>query len=225
MAAITRRVGLGTMVTAATYRLPGLLVKTVTTLVVLSVGRAWLGIGAGWNEQEAHGLGLPFPPRKARFECLGETLQIAKQMWSGGVEPYRGKHFTLEEAMCRPLPVSRPHPPILVAGGGEKKTLRLVAMYGDACNLFGDAAAVRHKLDVLKRHCDEVGRDYGDIEKTSLGTADLAPGHETASEVIRRCRALAEAGVQHALFNLPNVQDLTPLEVFGREIIPEVAGF
>src|SRR4051794_38842856 len=166
----TQRLRLRLLVTGVTYRHPGLLAKSVTTLDVLSGGRAELGIGAAWYEREHRGLGVPFPPLAERFELLDETLQIAKQMWSGGAGPYRGKHFTLDEAMCRPLPVSRPHPPILVAGGGEKKTLRLVAKYADACNLFGDADAVRHKLDVLKRHCEEVGRDYAEIEKTSLAT-------------------------------------------------------
>jgi F420-dependent oxidoreductase-like protein len=224
-AAATRRIKLGTMATGVTYRHPGILVKTATTLDVLSGGRAYLGIGAAWYEREHRGLGVPFPPIAVRFELLEEALQIAKQMWAGGAEPYRGKHYTLEEAMCRPLPVSRPHPPILVAGGGEKKTLRLVAKYADACNLYGDAPAIRHKLDVLKRHCEEVGRDYAEIEKTSLGGANLAPGQETPAQVIARCKAMAELGVQIALFSMPNVEDLTPLEVFGREVIPEVAGF
>jgi F420-dependent oxidoreductase-like protein len=224
-AAVTRRLRLGTMATGVTYRHPGVLVKTATTLDVLSQGRAYLGIGAAWFEQEHRGLGVPFPPLGVRFEQLEETLQIAKQMWAGGAEPYHGKHFVLEEAMCRPLPVSRPHPPILVAGGGETKTLRLVAKYADACNLFGEAADVRQKLEVLKRRCDEVGRDYAEIEKTTLGRVHLAPGQDTPARVIARCKALAAEGVQHALFNMPDTQDLTPLEVFGRQIIPEVAGF
>jgi F420-dependent oxidoreductase-like protein len=224
-AAVTKRLKLGTMATGVTYRYPGVLVKTATTLDVLSQGRAYLGIGAAWFEQEHRGLGVPFPPLGVRFEMLEETLQIAKQMWAGGAEAYNGEHFTLEEAMCRPLPVTRPHPPILVAGGGETKTLRLVAQYADACNLFGEAPAVRQKLDVLKRHCDTLGRNYADIEKTTLNTVKLASGEDTASDVIARCRALADEGVQQALFNMPGVEDLKPLEVFGREIIPAVAGF
>jgi F420-dependent oxidoreductase-like protein len=222
-AAVTRKLKLGTMATGVTYRHPGVLLKTVTTLDVLSQGRAYLGIGAAWFEREHLGLGVPFPPLGRRFELLEETLQVARQMWSGSTDPYRGKHLVLEETLCRPLPLSRPHPPILVAGGGEAKTLRLVAQYADACNLFGDAAAVRHKLDVLQRHCETLGRDYAEIEKTSLGTVHLAAGHESPGEVIARLRALAEAGVQHAIFNMPNVHELTPLEVFGREIIPAVA--
>jgi F420-dependent oxidoreductase-like protein len=223
-AAVTRKIRLGTMATGVTYRHPGLLVKTATTLDVLSGGRAYLGIGAAWYEREHSGLGVTFPPLRLRFEMLEEALQIARQMWSGDRGAYRGKHFVLEETMCVPAPLSRPHPPILVAGGGEKKTLRLVAKYGDACNVFGDAAAVGRKLDILKRHCDEVGRDYAEIEKTCMGSVHLAPGRESAADIVARCKALAEVGVQHAIFNMPNVHELAPLEAFGREVIPEVAG-
>jgi F420-dependent oxidoreductase-like protein len=224
-AAVTQRIRLGTMATGVTYRYPGVLVKTATTLDVLSGGRSYFGVGAAWFEQEHKGLGVPFPPIAVRFEMLEETLKIARQMWAGGAEPYRGEHFSLDEAMCRPLPLSRPHPPILVAGGGERKTLRLVAQYADACNLFGDADAVRQKLEVLKRHCESLGRDDGEIEKTSLASAHLAPGQESAADLVARCRALAEVGVQHAIFNMPNVHEIRPLEAFGREVIPAVAGF
>ena len=225
LAAITHRVKLGTMVTGVPYRFPGVLVKTVTTLDVLSGGRAYLGIGAAWFEQEARGLGTPFPPLGVRFELLEEALQIAKQMWSGNNGPYQGKHNQLAESLCSPQPLSQPHPPILVAGGGEKKTLRLVAQYADACNLFGDADAVSPKLAILKQHCDRLGRDYGAIEKTTLGTAYLATGQMTAKDVIAHCKALAAIGVDHAIFNMPNVHEIAPLQQFGREIIPEVAGF
>jgi alkanesulfonate monooxygenase len=146
-------------------------------------------------------------------------------MWSADNGPYRGRHFQLAETLCVPQPLSRPHPPILVAGGGEKKTLRLVAQYADACNLFGSPEAVRAKLDVLKRHCEALGRDFGTIEITTLGTVDLQPGKMSAKDVIGHCKALASIGVQHAVFNLPTVHELTPIDIFRREIIPAVAGY
>ena len=225
LAAVTSKVKLGTMVTGVIYRYPGILVKTVTTLDVLSGGRAYLGIGAAWNEAEARGLGTPFPAIGVRFELLEETLQIAKQMWSPNNGAYQGKHNQLRETLCSPQPLSRPHPPILIAGGGEKKTLRLVAQYGDACNVYGPLETVRAKLGVLKAHCDALGRDYASIEKTTLGTVDLQPGKMSASDVIAQCKALAELGVHHAIFNIPNVHELEPLEIFGKEIIPAVAAF
>ena len=223
LAALTARVKLGTMATGVIYRYPGILVKTATTLDVLSGGRTYFAIGAAWNEQESRGLGVPFPPIAVRFELLEEALQIAKQMWSADNGPYDGKHNHLAEALNVPQPLSRPHPPVLVAGGGEKKTLRLVARYADACNLFGTPEIVRSKLEVLKQHCRELGRDYESIEKTTLGTADLRPGKMSAQDVIALCKALAGVGVDHAIFNIPNVEEIAPLETFGREIIPAVA--
>jgi F420-dependent oxidoreductase-like protein len=226
LAAVTQRARLGTLVTGVVYRHPGILVKTVTTLDVLSGGRAYLGIGAAWNEREAQGLGVPFPPAKERFERLEEALQIAQQMWSGMVAPYHGKHYQLVETLNSPQALSKPHPPILIGGMGEQKTLRLVAQYADACNLFahGGVELIRHKLAVLKRHCDAVGRPYDAIERTSLGTVNLGADGMTASQVIAICRDLADAGIQQAIFNMPNVHEITPLDVFGRQIIPAVAG-
>jgi F420-dependent oxidoreductase-like protein len=223
LAGLTKTVKLGTLATGVIYRYPGILVKTATTLDVLSNGRAYFCIGAAWNEQEAKGLGVLFPPIVTRFELLEEALQIALQMWSANNGPYHGKHNQLEETLCSPQPLSRPHPPILVAGGGEKKTLRLVAQYADACNLFGTPETVSPKLEILKRHCEALDRDYGAIEKTTLGTVELAPGKMSAADVIALCRRLAAIGVQHAIFNQPNVHEIRPLEVFGREIIPAVA--
>jgi len=223
LAALTARVKLGTMATGVIYRYPGILVKTATTLDVLSGGRTYFAIGAAWNEQESRGLGVPFPPIAVRFELLEEALQIAKQMWSADNGPYDGKHNHLAEALNVPQPLSRPHPPVLVAGGGEKKTLRLVARYADACNLFGTPEIVRSKLEILKQHCRELGRDYESIEKTTLGTADLRPGKMSAQDVIALCKALAGVGVDHAIFNIPSVEEIAPLETFGREIIPAVA--
>ena len=222
LAAITKKVKLGTLVTGVVYRHPGILIKTVTTLDVLSGGRAYLGIGAAWNEREALGLGVPFPPIKERFERLEETLQIANQMWSDNNGPYNGKHFQLAETLCSPQPLSKPHPPILIGGAGEKKTLRLVAQYADACNLFAQMGTetVRNKLDILKGHCEKVGRDYAEIEKTALSTAHLAPEKMSPADVIQQCRALAAIGIQQVIFNMPNVHEIKPLETFGREIIP-----
>lgn len=224
LAGLTTKVKLGTMVTGVVYRHPGVLIKAVTTLDVLSRGRAYLGIGAAWNEPEARALGIPFPPTGERFRRLEETLQIAHQMWSGRQDPFVGKFYQLERTLNNPQPLSKPHPPILIGGMGEKKTLRLVAKYADACNLFarGGVDLVQAKLAILKRHCDEVGRDYNEIEKTTLGTAFLAPDNMTAQGVVVLCRALAKIGVQHAIFNMPNVSEIKPLEIFAREVIPEV---
>jgi F420-dependent oxidoreductase-like protein len=169
LAGQTETITLSLLVTGVTYRHPGLLAKTVATLDVLSGGRAQLGIGAAWYEREHRGLGVPFPPLAERFERLEETLRICKQMWSGTVGPFEGKHFQLAETLCDPLPLAEPHLPVLIGGSGERKTLRLVARYADACNLFGSGRDdVAHKLDVLRGHCDTEGRDYDAIAKTML---------------------------------------------------------
>src|SRR5262245_3675464 len=227
LAGVTKRVKLGTLVTGVIYRYPGLLVKTVSTLDVLSGGRAYLGIGAAWNEHESRGLGVPFPSLKERFERLEEALQIAHQMWSDDRTPYNGTHYQLADPLNHPQPLTKPHPPIMIGGGGEQKTLRLVAQYADACNLFvrGGIDGIRHKLEVLRGHCEAVGRPYDAIERTTLGTVNLGPGKMSADDVIGLCRELAEVGIQHAIFNMPNVHELAPLEIFGREIIPAVASF
>jgi F420-dependent oxidoreductase-like protein len=228
LAGVTKRARLGTMVTGVNYRAPGFLVKQVTTLDVLSAGRAWLGIGAGWYEREAVGLGLPFPPLKERFERLEETLQIVKQLWSGDFSPHHGKHYQLAEPIISPLPLTKPHPPILIGTSGEKTGLRLVAQYASAINLFafGDAAAVSRKLDVLKRHCDDVGRNYDEIERTVLTSFNAGANGVTVADVIANCLALAGLGIQHVIFSgVPNVHDLTPLELIGRQVIPAVAEF
>ena len=227
LAGVTSRARLGTLVTGVHYRHPGLLVKTATTLDVLSGGRAYLGIGAGWYERESRGLGVPFPSTAERFERLEEALQISHQMWSGETAAYEGDHYYLTETLNNPPALSRPRPPIMVGGSGERKTLRLVAQYADACNLFayGGPETIRHKLDVLKGHCEDAGRDYDEIEKTALGTANLAPDGMTPDQVIDTCREMAEAGIEHLVFNMPNVHEIEPLEVFGQEIIPAVAEF
>src|SRR3954469_15880028 len=173
LAGITSRIRLGTVVSGVTYRHPGLLVKTATTLDVLSEGRGFLGVGAAWYEREHLALGVPFPPLKERFERLEEALQICLQMWSDDDGPYEGKHYQLAETICVPKPIQQPHPPVMIGGSGEKKTLRMVAQYGDACNLFGsDVDMVRHKLEVLDRHCEDLGRDPSTIERTLQGRGD-----------------------------------------------------
>ncbi len=223
MAGVTKRARLGAMVTGVIYRQPAYLIKTVSALDVLSGGRAYLGIGAAWNEREALGLGFPFPPLKERFERLEETLQIAKQLWAGDQKPYSGKYYRLNEPLNSPQPLTQPHPPILIGGSGEKKTLRLVAQYGDACNLFARTGldTIRKKLDVLKHHCDDVGRPYAQIERTALGVVNLA--ESKPADLIKTCRDLANLGIQHFIISLPNVYEITPLEVIGREVIPAVA--
>jgi F420-dependent oxidoreductase-like protein len=203
VAARTERVRLGAMVSPVTMREPALLVKAVTTLDVLSSGRTWLGIGAGYHGQEAQAMGLPLPAVAERFERLEETLQIAQRMWAGDTSPFTGEHYRLARPHVSPEPVRRPHPPILIGGAGEKRTLRLVAQYADACNLFDvpdGGRTVRRKLDVLARHCDDAGRAYEDIEKT-LSTR-LNPG-EPASEFLRRCAQAAELGIEHLVVVTP----------------------
>jgi F420-dependent oxidoreductase-like protein len=188
----TETLRLRTLVTGVTYRHPGLLAKTVTTLDVVSGGRAELGIGAAWYEREHRGLGVPFPPVAERFERLEEALQICLQMWSDDDGPYRGRHYQLEETLCRPAPVSSPRPRIMIGGSGERKTLRLVAQYADACNIFGGPDDVAQKLDVLRRHCDAVGRDPNDIEVT-VSFRDFPPD-STADDLVRGAEAFAAIG-------------------------------
>ncbi len=223
LAGVTERPKLGTLVTGVTYRHPGVLAKTVTTLDVLSGGRAYLGIGAAWFDREHHGLGVPFPPLGERFERLEEALRIVKQMWSGEAAPFAGRHYALSETLCSPPPVARPHPPILIGGMGEKKTLRLVARYADACNLFDFAGpdVLSQRLDVLRRHCDAEGRPFDAIEKTTLGTIRLAK--QSPADVIAHCGKLAGLGIQHAIFNLPDAHELTPLRTLGKEVLPALA--
>ncbi len=224
IAALTKRAKLGTLVTGVIYRHPGILVKTASTLDVLSGGRAYFGIGAAWNEYESNGLGVPFPPVKERFERLDEALQIAKQMWRGDVGGFEGKYYHLAATLNRPQPLSKPHPPILIGGGGEKKTLYLVAKYADACNLFGriGATVLTQKLDILKRHCEELHRPYEEIEKTALDTVNLSEGNMTSGQLVEHCRRMHDLGFQHLIFNMPNVSEITPLETIGKEVIPEI---
>jgi F420-dependent oxidoreductase-like protein len=222
LAGQTSRVRLLTLVTGAVYRHPGILAKTVSTLDVLSGGRAWLGIGAAWNEEESRGLGIPFPPVAERFERLEETLQICLQMWRGDESGFAGRHYQLERTLNSPQALSRPHPPIMIGGGGERKTLRLVARYAQACNLFPGPDLAR-KLDVLRAHCDAEGRDYEDILKTCYFPIDVGEKGENASAVVDQLGALAAMGFQAAIGLVARVWEITPLEVIGSHVIPAVA--
>jgi F420-dependent oxidoreductase-like protein len=222
LAARTSKVELLTWVTAVTYREPGLLAKLVSTLDVLSKGRAWLGIGAAWNAEEANGLGLHFPPTAERFERLEETLQICLQMWSEDDKPYVGQHYKLDRTLNVPQTLQRPHPPILIGGGGEKKTLRLVAQYAQACNLFAGPDLAR-KLDVLRGHCEAVGRDYDEIEKTVMSSLDLGENGEKTDELITQLQGLAELGVQEVHGWVPRVSEPGVLERFGKDVVPPAA--
>jgi F420-dependent oxidoreductase-like protein len=222
MAAHSKRAKLMTFVTGVHYRHPGVLAKTITTLDVLSGGRAWLGIGAGWNEQESRGLGVPFPPLKERFEMLEETLEICLQMWGGDEKPYRGKHYQLDRPLNSPQSLSRPHPGILIGGSGEQKTLRLVARFADACNLW-PTPEVPHKLKVLRAHCEAVGRDYDAIEKTAMLQMDVGENGEKVGSLIGQLRWLAEMGIQTVIGGVKDVWRIKPLEIIGERVIPAVA--
>lgn len=220
LAARTERVRLLAVVTSVVYREPGLLAKAVSTLDVLSGGRAMLGIGAGWFEAEARGLGLPFPPLAERFERLEEALQICRQMWSGDDGPYEGRHYRLARTLDSPRPPTRPR--ILIGGSGERKTLRLVAAYADACNLF-DGPQLAHKLDVLREHCEREGRDYDEIEKTVQTRFDLGSRGEHVDRTIEHLHELAALGFQVAHGTLVGIGDLRALELMVERVIPALA--
>jgi F420-dependent oxidoreductase-like protein len=226
LAAKTERVKLLTMVTAVVYREPGLLAKAMTTLDVLSGGRSILGIGAAWNEDEARGLGLPFPPTAERFERLEEAILICKQMWSGSDAPFEGKHYHLARTLNSPQALSRPHPPILIGGGGEKKTLRLVARYADACNIaVYDPAQAAHKLEVLREHCATEGRDYDEIEKTAQTRFDLGENGENVQRTIESLHEVAEMGFTVAHGSLLGVSKSRQFDLFAERIIPALEKF
>jgi F420-dependent oxidoreductase-like protein len=224
LAACTSRAKLLAVVTGQPYRYPGVLAKTITTLDVLSSGRAWLGIGAAWNEYEAASLGIPFPPLGQRLAQLEETLQICLKMWSGDETAYEGRYYQLKRPLNSPQALSRPHPPIMIGGGGEQKTLRLVAQYADACNLF-PSPELPHKLDVLRGHCDAVGRNYDEILKTCMFHFDVGDDGSKIGPAVGRLRNLAKSGIQVAIGGIRNVWDLKQIEVIGNKLIPAVAEF
>ena len=225
IAAHTNKATLGTMVTGVTYRHPGILVKQVTTLDVLSGGRAWLGIGAAWFDREHAGLGVPFPPLKERFQRLEDALQIAHQMWGEDNGPFEGKHYALKETLNVPQALSKPHPRILIGGMGEKKTLRLVARYADASNITGQVGAdgLRRKYEILREHCDREGRNYDDIERTVLWIMNPGPNGENTGDMVVQFGRMAEAGAQTIIGSVGGVDSIKPLEVIGRDVIPQVA--
>jgi F420-dependent oxidoreductase-like protein len=220
LAGLTSQMTLGLMVTGVTYRHPGLLAKIVTTVDVLSGGRAQLGIGAAWYEREHLGLGVPFPPISERFERLEETLQICHQMWSDDDGPYTGRHYQLAETICSPRPVQQPRPRILVGGSGERKTLRLVALYADACNLFApDPEVVAHKLEVLDRHCEAEGRDPAAIQRTILGFGDPLADTEA---FVASMAGYAEMGVDLVEVMPPGPDPAAWAARLGEEVIPRL---
>jgi len=224
LAAHTDRARLGLMVGGVHYRQPGLWIKATTTLDVLSGGRAWFGIGAAWNEHESKGLGFEFPSLGERFEWLEDTLRMAHEMWSGGSGtggPFEGKRVLATHLVNSPQSISRPRVPILVGGGGERKTLRLVAQYADACNIFGRSPEfVRAKLAVLLEHCERLGRPYEEVERTVLTGIDLE--HDSTDATVERFGDLGEAGAQHLIFSVRGVADTSKLELIGAEVLPQL---
>jgi len=223
MAAHSEKARIGLMVGGIHYRQPGLWIKAHTTLDVLTGGRAWFGIGAAWNEEESTALGFPMPPLGERFEWLEETLQMAYGMWadgSGSGERFEGRHVTATRLLNSPQAISRPRVPIMIGGGGERKTLRLVAQYADACNVFGGPERIAQKYAVLREHCERLGRPYEEIERSNLQSVDL--DRESAEEIVDRFAALGEAGAQHVIFSVRGVTDTAKLERLGADVFPQL---
>ena len=224
MAGLTEKAYLGTLVTGVIYRHPSVLMKMINTLDILSGGRAYLGIGAAWYEDEAKGNGILYPSTAERFEQLEDNLKLAKALWSSDEVSFVGKHYSAPAITNNPPPLSSPHPRIMIGGTGPNKTLRMVAQYADACNI-GDWVGkenMQKALDTLKAHCEVLGRDYNSVEKTSLCTVDLS-SKDTAGSVIKQIKELAAMGFTHAIFNMPDVYKITPLETFAQQIIPAAA--
>jgi F420-dependent oxidoreductase-like protein len=223
---LTEKAYLGVLVTGVIYRHPAVLMKMVNTLDILSGGRAYLGIGAAWYEDEAIGFGIPYPSTSTRFEELEDTLKLAKALWDSTETSFEGQHLSAPAITNNPRPLSKPHPRLLIGGMGPKKTLRMVAQYADACNFFEEEGRdkLQESLDILKAHCDACGRDYDTIEKTSLGTVELS-GEDTVAGLIKRLKELAAMGFTHAIFNMPDLHQIRPLHIFAKEIIPAVVEF
>lgn len=224
LAGLTEKAYLGVMVTGVVYRLPSVLLKMVNTLDIVSGGRAYFGVGAAWYQEEAEGFGIPYPSTGERFEWLEDTLKLAHQLWAGDETSFTGQRFSAPKITNNPRPISQPHPRILIGGSGPTKTLRMSAQYADAINLFEMAGAEKNteSLKTLKEHCERLGRDYNAIEKTALCTATLGAG-DTVESILERLKKLRDLGFSHAIFNMPNVSEITPLETFGKEIVPAAA--
>jgi F420-dependent oxidoreductase-like protein len=219
-AGVTEKIKIGLMVGGVIYRHPSLVIKSISTLDVLSGGRTYFGIGAAWNDYETTNLGMRFPPTKERFEQLEDILQLSHHMWSGNTSPFEGTHVKVPYPVNNPQPLSEPHPPILIGGMGPKKTLRFVAQYADACNIFGGRPddEVKNSLEIIKRHCEDVGRDYNEIEKTVLQTTDLEGSSEP--DPIIRGKQLKEWGFDHVIFNVKGLYNTKTMAYFTDEVIP-----
>ncbi len=224
MAGLTEKAYLGVLVTGVIYRHPAVLMKMINTLDILAGGRTYFGIGAAWYENEAKGFGIPYPSTSERFEQLEDNLKLAKALWASDETSFAGKHFSAPAITNNPRPLSSPHPRIMIGGTGPNKTLRMVTQYADACNIgeWVGKENMQKALDTLKAHCETLGRDYNSVEKTSLSTVHLSGG-DTVESVISRIEELSAMGFTHAIFNMPDVHKITPLETFAQEIIPAVA--
>lgn len=225
LAGLTEKAYLGVLVTGVIYRHPSVLMKMVNTLDILSGGRAYLGIGAAWYENEAKGFGIPYPSTAERFDLLEDNLKLATALWAGDKVAFEGKRISAPAITNNPRPLSSPHPRILIGGTGPNKTLRMVAQYADACNIgeWVGPENMQKSLDTLKAHCESLGRDYASIEKTCLCSVNLS-GSDTAASTLGRLAALVQMGFTHAIFNMPDVAGLASLETFGKDIIPAAAG-
>jgi F420-dependent oxidoreductase-like protein len=250
LAGVTSKIKLGTLVTGVTYRHPSVLAKIGATLDVLSRGRLFMGIGAAWNQAESLAYGIPFFPNKERLLRLEEAIQIIRKMWTEE-EPaatFNGRYYQISNAYCNPKPIQKPSPPIMVGGSGEQHTLKIVAMYADACNLFGSAETIKRKLSVLKEHCKSVGRDYDSILKTKLGLividndkeivekrvqqiSEVMPKEQlgefliygTPEDVLRQIQSLEEIGIQYLIVDLEPYRELEALEIFGNSIVKKMS--
>jgi F420-dependent oxidoreductase-like protein len=243
VAGFSSKIKLGTLVTGIVYRHPSVLAKMGATFDVLSKGRLIMGIGAAWNVDEATAYGIPFPPVKERMKRLEEAAQIIKSMWTEESTTFSGKFYQLRNAYCNPKPIQKPHPPIMIGGGGERRTLKIVAKYGDACNVFGSVETVKRKLAILRGHCDSVGRDYDSIVKSKLGHVIIEKDHEkvthaargmpeerrreylifgTPEEVRRQVEAFRDAGIEYLIVNLEPEKDLQALELFANEVVKKL---